>query len=479
MKTKNPLLPMKKLLAVGALALFQQMAFAQNVILNPSFEDGPQPSGNGPYYLGGGWVDHWVGENIAFPGMTYNNGNLYSNTATGSFWSFPAGFSAYHADRAISVVLDNSSGTYHGSRAIGRFSAPLGEGCWSLCIHLSSTGLATPQTVDPQVEVYIFSSAGLTGERIIETFTLPRTRGWRSKGKMFNVSFFKAGKYDRIGVRIKQNLPVNDYHGVFIDDVSLSSCGTTGVVLNPDFNYQVQPFQGTADGGGINPIVKGDAVEEYEDALHYWELSAATSTGNPNEQLEWNVLPEYSFTTLDGHYNSGEITLAGPDIRYKLEHILFSPCGLRVVKAYDLATQVEMAPMSLFEPTGNETGGGEGEGNGNFAQKAGDKGVSMDPDAASRSVMQASGSEQIALPALFSFSPNPATSELNIQISEDAQVSQATSSIMVVNDKGATVLSTNGISYTNRIDLSTLPKGIYYIRVITDNRVDVQKFIKQ
>jgi hypothetical protein len=477
MKTIKPLLPMKKLLAIGALALCQQMAFAQNVVMNPGFEDGPQPSGNGPYYFGGGWVDHWVGENIAFPGVTsFNNGNLYANNGTG-FWDFPTGFSAHGGNRSASVVLHNDNGTYHGSRIIGKFTAPLGEGCWSLCLHLSNMGLP-PQTADPKVEVFIYSSWGAAGERVIDAFSIPQTLGWHSRGKMFNVSFLKANKYDRIGIRIKQDLPKGDYPGIYIDDISLSSCGSGGdIVMNPDFNYHVRPFEGTADGGGINPVVTGDVVEEYEGALHYWELSA--STGVAGEAQEWMVLPEHSFTTLTGHYESGEITLAGPDIRYKLEHLLFSPCGIEVARAYDLATGVLVAPISPFQPTGNETGGG-GEEEG-YVQKAKhtSTGVDNKKDAFVVAMPAPSADLQDAKTELFRFAPNPATNELNVMISSDVKVVQHTSSIEVVNDKGTTVLSTTRISHQNRLDLSNLPKGIYYIRVVTDNRVDVQKFIKQ
>lgn len=66
-----------------------------------------------------------------------------------------------------------------------------------------------------------------------------------------------------------------------------------------------------------------------------------------------------------------------------------------------------------------------------------------------------------------------------MQIGEDVEVTQQTSAIDVVNDKGATVLTTNRISHNNKLDLGDLPKGIYYIRVVTDNRVEVKKFVKQ
>lgn len=474
MKTTQPLLSMKKLLIAGALALFQHAAFAQNVVLNPSFEGGNTPTGNGPYYVGdpAGWVQDWTGINVPF-GVWYNSGNLYSNLATGTFWRFPAGLSAYAGNRAVKIVMSHDANGYFGSRVAGRFSAPLGEGCYSLCVHFSGTGVP-PQTADNKVEVVIYSSAGgAASERIIETFTISKNLGWRNVGKMFNVPFFKRGFYDRVLFRIKESaVPLDEYHGVYIDLVSISSCGTTGVAtLNPDFNYQVRPFE-----GGIGPIVVADGNEDTEGAIHRWDLSYANGPTASGEEPQWIPLPDNSFTTLTAHYESGVVGIFGSNIIYKLDHLFFSPCGSLVVRAYDLSTHMAVASTSTFVPTGDEY---PDNGGGNFVRnaKGNTAGINKKQELfalPADAVLKESGPVQ-----LFSFSPNPANNELNVQIGEDIEVTQQTSAIDVVNDKGATVLTSNRISHNNKLDLGDLPKGIYYIRVVTDNRVEVKKFVKQ
>jgi hypothetical protein len=182
-------------------------------------------------------------------------------------------------------------------------------------------------------------------------------------------------------------------------------------------------------------------------------------------------LPDNSFTTVTPHYESGSIRVSGPGIKYKLEHMLFGPCSVKRAFAYDLDTRTEVVPISDFMPIGTETGGGEAAGRARLANDAEGvtSGISKNYNASGTTI-------KADQEALFTLSPNPATAELNISIAEEVPVQL---SIDVMNDKGISVLSTSGISRKATLDLGALPKGIYYIRVVTEHKVEVKKFMKQ
>lgn len=477
---------MKKMLLIGAAALMQQAASGQNLVKNHGFEDGPMPSGNGPYWVGQSWVDYWTGYNIQFPAMTYNTGSLADNRGWG-FWDFPTGLHAYEANRSVNIALEYHGSWFSGSQVIGTLSSALGWGCYSLCINLSGAASSEwPQTVDNEVEVLVRSSWGGAPDMIVSTFTIPKSMGWRNKGKMFNISFSRSGKYDRLVVRLKQKTNIGEYiNSVFIDDVSVTSCGNNVLTNEParaDFNYQVLPFNG--GGGGGHVIADG---ETEENAVHYWELSyAPAGPAQQGEEPQWTVLTDNSFSTLDGHYESGAITgnFDPGSVIYKLDHLLFTACGSRLVRATDLSTSLAIASTATWVPFGNEYGDGVDDGGGNLIRKPKDQSkYGMQKSSGDNAATRASGNTQQdqqgsdnGSSKLFTFSPNPAGNELNVHIGQDALQGSA---ITIMNDKGMSVMSTDKAMQDNKLDLADLPKGIYYIRVITGDQVEIQKFVKQ
>ena len=65
--------------------------------------------------------------------------------------------------------------------------------------------------------------------------------------------------------------------------------------------------------------------------------------------------------------------------------------------------------------------------------------------------------------------PNPATTQLNVT-AEDVK------NIQVVDLNGCIVMER---SQTGMLDVSSLEKGVYMVRVFTERGVDVQKFVKR
>ena len=76
----------------------------------------------------------------------------------------------------------------------------------------------------------------------------------------------------------------------------------------------------------------------------------------------------------------------------------------------------------------------------------------------------------------FSTYPNPAINELNVKLKSGNQSAE----IQLVNTLGVIVLSKNmDNKATETLNVSELPKGIYFIKIKSDTRSFTQKFIKQ
>ena len=71
--------------------------------------------------------------------------------------------------------------------------------------------------------------------------------------------------------------------------------------------------------------------------------------------------------------------------------------------------------------------------------------------------------------------PNPATDKITIEITEG----QAPSQLSMINLNGEEVLTRSLIKPKTQIDISTLPGGVYFVRLTNDKIVEVGKFVKQ
>jgi len=73
----------------------------------------------------------------------------------------------------------------------------------------------------------------------------------------------------------------------------------------------------------------------------------------------------------------------------------------------------------------------------------------------------------------FHLSPNPATNKLNIELN-----GFETAKINILNNAGQTVISNQFDNRINAIDVSTLPAGIYILKVTNNSQTLIKKFIK-
>jgi hypothetical protein len=67
--------------------------------------------------------------------------------------------------------------------------------------------------------------------------------------------------------------------------------------------------------------------------------------------------------------------------------------------------------------------------------------------------------------------PNPADFEINVRLSSDENFE-----IEIVNALGEKLISAKN---QNRIDISKLPGGVYFIKVFSSDKLITRKFIKQ
>ena len=71
--------------------------------------------------------------------------------------------------------------------------------------------------------------------------------------------------------------------------------------------------------------------------------------------------------------------------------------------------------------------------------------------------------------------PNPFDNELNIILTDNIE----NTTISIINTVGKIVLTTQAKSYTNMVDLSNLPIGMYFVRVSSQEGLYTQKIIKK
>ena len=83
--------------------------------------------------------------------------------------------------------------------------------------------------------------------------------------------------------------------------------------------------------------------------------------------------------------------------------------------------------------------------------------------------------EPVATGATFKLFPNPVNSTITIEIPE--MIGNADLSVM--NLSGRVVLSRPITGNKTQIDISTLPAGVYFVRVTGDKTVQMGKFVKQ
>ena len=78
--------------------------------------------------------------------------------------------------------------------------------------------------------------------------------------------------------------------------------------------------------------------------------------------------------------------------------------------------------------------------------------------------------EEVVEPMANAIYPNPTTGNLTIELAEE-------SNVVIYNTLGQAVRRLDNVSGNQQIDLSTAPKGLYYVRIQSGNNVETQKLI--
>jgi hypothetical protein len=239
----------KKMLLLGsslcmALLAAQPVQAQFNYVQNGNFETGPALCvTNGPFYLAQGYVDSWTGINMGTNGANYpvNTGNVHDGSVTCTFGKFQPGYGAYSGNRAINLYMAYQFGTFiNDARARGILSFALGGrsgGNYRLCISINGFPDAVSLPVINSVEIVLYSSGGLIGEKIIDQFSIANINSWGSRSKPFSISAAEAGKYDRIEIRFMRLTGSGNYEaaayfdrvGIFDDAGGTFNCATATI----------------------------------------------------------------------------------------------------------------------------------------------------------------------------------------------------------------------------------------------------------
>jgi hypothetical protein len=75
----------------------------------------------------------------------------------------------------------------------------------------------------------------------------------------------------------------------------------------------------------------------------------------------------------------------------------------------------------------------------------------------------------------FTICPNPANNEITVETSSTPAVSQ----LSIINLNGQQLITRQITELRTQIDISSLPSGVYFVRLTNDNAVQVGKFVKQ
>jgi hypothetical protein len=78
-------------------------------------------------------------------------------------------------------------------------------------------------------------------------------------------------------------------------------------------------------------------------------------------------------------------------------------------------------------------------------------------------------------PESISMYPNPATDKITFEIAED----QAPSQLSIMNLNGQEVLASQLTEPKTQIDISSLPSGVYFVKLLHDKTMEIGKFIKR
>lgn len=461
-----------KMAVITAFLFLSSMASAQNFVKNGDLENGFTTCmkngtwNNGPFYLGENLVDDWYGLNYGAgsANQPVGSGTIYDNTAGCNPGKFPSGVSAYSGNRSAQVYASYSSGAIWANWARGNLTSTLADGCYWVCIATNNQGTNTTSGI---VEVLLESST--TGDQaMILRYIIPANSGWQKHKGYFKL--IEPGKFDRILIRTDNayltaySTATNYTNNILFDDVSIAACTSDPdlEVADASFDYAVEMV---AVEGGEAPVITGTAHANSELYLHRWDIY---SSNDPNAaDADWAHLDANSATVLEeAGFNSGTLELAQKDKYYRILHLVVNPCyGWALEgKLVRIATNGSIEDLGdiiinnpVWEPAGDEFGSPD------QAEMLGNMGTGVATE-----------------PLMYTIYPNPPVNEISIVPVETNTGQPAQPTTCEVYDiRGVVVVKSTDITVNSTLNISSLPTGIYYVKIINGDKMEVQRFLKK
>lgn len=309
---------------------------AQNIVKNPSFEDGPAlctptpnqgPYGPGPFYLAEGYANNWTGINPAKPStFPMDTGMIMQNGPTCIYAQFSPGITANHGNRAIGLFYQHSPNANYDSRAIGEFTTGnIQPGAYKIClsavgyIHLNSNNTPEPNGRNT-LQVYLVKQ-GTTYEKLISEFNIPQniagTLPWVNYGNSFNVLPEESGVvYDRVMLKLKPaSGNISNYgEGVYIDNVIIGPVQSTPSPC--DGTYDLAAFDNNTDIG----------AEPYDPGSNWqvWQSNDLWNRATDANSVTGNLVAE-NVDSAPGHNNL---------LRFRVRNIGVSASNASQAKLY-------------------------------------------------------------------------------------------------------------------------------------------------
>lgn len=324
--------------------LMNNLTHAQNIVKNPSFEDGPavctptpaNPYASMPPYLAFNYADNWTGEVFSFAGIINgtNTGTVRMNNATCSFGQFLGGISTPYGSRGINITYLQDLANSEGSKAIGQFTTgTITQGTYKICLAaIGSPNLPFPNNLPyaapngrHTIQIVLLNSSSGT-ERLIGEYHVPENTGsqsWQNYGGAFTISASESGKYDRVYLRLKA-MPDSEfpfrtpqgryYESVYIDNLIIGNISTTGSPCSND--YDLAAFDNDGD-VGAEPYIPLPPYTDIWSGRDIWNRTTKNGLSITNEN------PGY--TSDSKKYNV---------MRFRVRNIGLSPSQPSYAKLY-------------------------------------------------------------------------------------------------------------------------------------------------
>ncbi len=453
--------------ALGAALLLGSSAQAQNLVINPSFENTSGLCGGSPppgvYWVSGGYVANWSAYNSV---LLLNGGTIRTNSAACPQLASSMTSNTPYGDVYVNATFSQNFGTVtNQSHVVGRFTNNvLPWGCYQLCFaanggNVPGLGGATGTST---LQVVVKNSGG--AERLAGEFTLSNQQdAWGTYSTTFNIPIGESMLFDQVELRVKPVRDEDRYEGaVFFDNISIAKCGTlddaatrnaTGFI-DASIRTQSLPTQ-SGPGGPIQQnqeyLLEAHSLDNFADQIDCWSLSMSTQQNGPFVEIDHRTgnLPTYS--PARGTIHCGMF--------YKISHSIITGCGRPLC-----ATMVLYASCTEYDDEcPNCT---------YYGTFSDDPGGPFNPPPKRELAPGQQGQP------LFEMSPNPAKTMVTVRLPHFDPNGDAVT-LTLTDLRGAVLKTLRATDATTAVDLSDVAAGSYLLQVRTGAAVQTQKIVRQ